>query len=115
MHTQLYMPINNHEQRTYSYIPNIPYIPIHTRCTEWVRNYLSNRKQYVEINTDKNSVCDCPESRIIQGSVGSLLLYTIYTSDMPEIVNFMVESTEETLMCRNSSVEKMDLKQMRRN
>ena len=47
------------------------------------KSYLSNRKQYADINTKKSDMIDCLDCGVIQGSKLSGLLYTIYTNEVP--------------------------------
>ena len=47
---------------------------------ELFKSYLSNRKQYADINTKKSDMIDCLDCSVIQGSKLSGLLYMIYTN-----------------------------------
>ena len=49
---------------------------------ELFKSYLSNRKQYADINTKKSDNIDCLDCGVIQGSKLSGLLYTIYTNEV---------------------------------
>ena len=57
------------------------------------KSYLSNRKQYADINTKKSEMIDCLDCGVIQGSKLSGLLYTIYTNDVP-ILHEILENEE---------------------
>ena len=47
------------------------------------KSYLSNSKQYADINTCKSDMIDCLDCGVIQGSKLFGLLYTIYTNEVP--------------------------------
>ena len=60
---------------------------------ELFKSYLSNRKQYADINTKKSEMIDCLDCGVIQGSNLSGLLYTIYTNEVP-ILHEILENEE---------------------
>ena len=52
----------------------------------WIRDYLTNRTQYVQIGTKKSNMKSV--ARVVpQGSVLGPLLYTIYMNELMEIIN----------------------------
>ena len=51
--------------------------------TKWIESYLSNRNQIVEIESYQSDSINHPPTSVIQGSIGSCLLYSIYTIDLP--------------------------------
>lgn len=62
---------------------------------EWFRSYLSNRRQCVQIGAARSASLDCPPCSVVQGSVGSGLLYTIYTNELPNIVKYYLPKKQE--------------------
>ena len=50
---------------------------------------MSNRYQYVSIDTIKSDVIECPPCSIIQGSKHSALLYTLYINEVAVLQNLM--------------------------
>ena len=53
------------------------------------RSYLSDRRQFVEIDTFRSSTIESPPCSVVQGSKLSMLLYTIYTNEIPLLQNLM--------------------------
>lgn len=58
---------------------------IHGTALKWFESYLSNRKQFVNINASKSSLRDL-ETGVPQGSVLGPILYLLYTSPMSDII-----------------------------
>ena len=50
---------------------------------ELFKNYLKDRKQFVEVDTFRSPILDSPEASVIQGSKMSGLLYNLYTNEVP--------------------------------
>ena len=50
---------------------------------ELIIDYLSERKQFVQIETAKSKIKASPPSSVLQGSKLSSLLYTIYSNEVP--------------------------------
>merc|ERR1712240_364110 len=53
------------------------------------RSFLSERKQYVAIDTFTSDTMDCPPCLVVQGSKLSAVLYTIYTNEIPLLHTLM--------------------------
>ena len=49
------------------------------------RSYLSDRKQYTELQTRQSDITDAPECSVVQGSKLSGILYTLYTNEVPRL------------------------------
>ena len=52
---------------------------------ELIIDYLNDRSQYTEINTNKSELTKCPNHGVYQGSIFSGLMYLIYTLDINSI------------------------------
>ena len=60
------------------------------RELELIKSYLTDRKQYVEIETFKSKVLNSPPCSVVQGGKMSGLLYTIYTNEVPCLYNTFI-------------------------
>ena len=61
------------------------------------KSYLSNRKQYVELETFKSDVVNCLPCSCVQGSKFSGTLYTLYTNEVPLLYKLMYSDTFKNL------------------
>ena len=53
------------------------------------KSFLSERSQYIAIDTFTSETMDCPPCSVIQGSKLSAVLYTIYTNEIPLLHTLM--------------------------
>ena len=53
------------------------------------KSFLSERAQYVAIDTFISETMDCPPCSVVQGSKLSAVLYTIYTNEIPLLHTLM--------------------------
>ncbi len=53
------------------------------------KSFLSERSQYVAIDTFTSEIMDCPPCSVVQGSKLSAVLYTIYTNEIPLLHTLM--------------------------
>ena len=53
------------------------------------KSFLSERTQYVAIDTFTSETMDCPPCSVVQGSKLSAILYTIYTNEIPLLHTLM--------------------------
>jgi len=59
------------------------YYGIRGQALEIFQSYLTNRKQFVEINTNNSQLKNSLNCSVIQGSKMLGLLYTIYANEIP--------------------------------
>ena len=50
---------------------------------KWIQSYLAGRNQVVEIETFTSQQLEHPACSVIQGSIGTCILYMIYVADLP--------------------------------
>ena len=67
----------------------LEYYGIRGDSLELIKSYLSNRFQYVEVNTFKSEVKNSLDCSCIQGSKLSGLLYNIYTNEVPVLYKLL--------------------------
>ena len=60
------------------------YYGINGTLLDWFRSYISNRKQYVEINNERSSCLDI-KTGVPQRSILATLLFLIYMNDIPNV------------------------------
>ena len=75
------------------------YHGINGTSLDWFRSYLSNRKQYVEINNERSSCLDI-KTGVPQGSILGPLLFLIYMNDIPNVsqaFRFILYADDTTL------------------
>ena len=61
----------------------------------WLRSYLTNRRQCVSINGSLSKFLPVL-SGVPQGSILGPLLYTIYTNDLPEVID---KNNQNSICC----------------
>ena len=73
----------------FTLLTKMEYYGIRGPALEIFQSYLTNRKQFVEIDTNQSQIKKSLNCIIIQGSKMSGLLYTIYTNEIPLIHTLM--------------------------
>ena len=56
---------------------------------KWFGNYLTNRKQYIQISNIKNTDLKDVACRALQGSILGPLLFLIYVNDLQNVSNLL--------------------------
>ena len=54
---------------------------------EWVTSYLSGRTQSISIGAALSSSLTLPPASVVQGGVGSGILYNVMTCDLPDVIH----------------------------
>ena len=70
-----------------------------SHALKWIKSYLSDRKQQVEVDTFSSQRMELEPCSVIQGSIASCILYQIFTADLPLAVHqhpLQSASQEET-------------------
>ena len=57
--------------------------------SEIFRSYLTNRQQFVQIDTFNSSIINVPDCSVVQGGKMSGLLYSIYTNEVTQLHKLM--------------------------
>ena len=75
-----------------------------------IDNYMTDRRQYVQVDTYNSQIDNSPRCSTIQGSKMSGLLYTLYTNEVPLIHNLLYDNlyttlTNDTQMTRQKDIE----------
>ena len=73
----------------FTLLTKIEYYSIRGPSLDIFKSYLSNRKQFVEIDTCRSQLKNSLNCSVIQGSKMSGLLYTIYTNEIPLLHTLM--------------------------
>ena len=77
---------------------------------DWFQSYLSDHKQYVDINGKSTDLLDITCS-VPQGSVLGPLLFLIYINDLPnisKILNFYLFADDTNIYYESSSLDKLE-------
>ena len=67
----------------FTLLTKMEYYGIRGPSLEIFKSYLTNRKQFVEIDTKRSRLRKSLDCSVIQGSKLSGLLYTLYTNEIP--------------------------------
>ena len=75
-----------------------------------IDNYMTDRQQYVQIDTYNSQIDKSPKCSTIQGSKMSGLLYTLYTNEVPLLHNLLhdniyTQMTNDTNMTTYKDIE----------
>ena len=78
------------------------HIGLNINAIELISNYFKEIKQYVELNCKQSDLLVIGRRSIQQGSVWSMLLYTIFMLDLPMISHEIIHTNHTgEFMCRN--------------
>jgi hypothetical protein len=58
---------------------------------EWFKSFFEGRRQCVQIGSYRTDLYELPPCSVIQGGVGSGILYTVYTNDLPCVVPYNLQ------------------------
>ena len=59
------------------------------RNHSWFKNYLSNRKQFIQINNEENTELETITCGVLQGSILGPLLFLLYVNDLKNASNLL--------------------------
>eukprot|EP00732_Lithocolla_globosa_P001060 Lithocolla_globosa_v1_NODE_468_length_3964_cov_97.214377.p1 type:complete len:993 gc:universal NODE_468_length_3964_cov_97.214377:917-3895(+) len=78
---------------------------------KWMRDYLSNRQQYVRVNSKNKSEPQTVRCGVPQGSILGPLLFIIYINDFPEVLKILdstIYADDTTLMAFGKDLENLE-------
>ena len=78
-------------------IDKLHFYGIEDKELEIFKYFLSERTQYIQIDTFKSEAIDCPPCSVLQGSKLSTVLYTLYTNEIPLIHTLMSQAIFQKL------------------
>merc|ERR1712115_382540 len=73
------------------------------------KSFLSDSTQFVQIDTFKSDIMNCPPCSVVQGSKLSAVLYTIYTNEIPLLHTLMSHEIFDKLM-NTQTIQYNDIK-----
>ena len=74
-----------------------------------LKNYMSNRKQFVQIDTFRSDTLDSLNCSVVQGSKLSGILYNLYTNEIPLLHEFMIRKEKNPFkVIHNPKYKKVD-------
>ena len=73
----------------FTLLAKLEYYGIRGNALDIFTSYLTNRKQFVEIDTKRSRLRKSLDCSVIQGSKLSGLLYTLYTNEIPQLHSLM--------------------------
>ena len=67
----------------------------------WMESYLTGRSQSTLVDGHMSSEVKLPPCSVIQGGIGSGILYLVYTNDLPDVIHtHPVDYKEPLVHCR---------------
>ena len=63
---------------------------VNDRNHSWFKNHLSNRKQFIQINDEKNTDLERITCGVLQGSILGPLLFELYVNDLKNATNLFI-------------------------
>ena len=89
---------------------NVSAYGIRGQLLSWIKNFLTERRQYVSVKGESSSWKDVI-SRVPQGSVLGPILFIIYINDLPEVVNSTVKIFADDTKVYNKDTNNVILQQ----
>ena len=68
-------------------IENLKLLGVEEKSACWMENYLINRSQSTLVDGYLSAPIPLPPCSVIQGGIGSGLLYLVYTNDLPDVIH----------------------------